>query len=66
MRPKLAPKTGGQFMKCNECTLFQATLNGSPGIRMTADAELIAKTEAKKAAHIKVGAWVSGSRFNGI
>ncbi|CAN0222306.1 unnamed protein product, partial [Scytosiphon promiscuus] len=34
-RPNIQPKTGGTFMKCDECTRLKATRFGAPGIVST-------------------------------
>lgn len=53
-RPNLKPKRGGTFMKCNTCTLFQDTLNGSPGKRTTLDTATIARVKQQQSEHVKV------------
>ena len=53
-RPQLKPKTGGDFMKCSQCTLYSATLLGSPGVRVTADDDLIQRTTEDRKRHLEV------------
>lgn len=52
-RPALKPKIGGDFMKCNACTLFADTLNGAPGVRATLDPSTIANAREMRDAHLE-------------
>ena len=53
-RPNVRPRVGGDFMKCNPCTHFHDTLNGSPGLRATVDPAVRARAEVDRARHLQV------------
>lgn len=53
-RPNIKAKMGGDFMKCNDCTLFHDTLHGSVGVRATEDSAVRAKTTMAQKAHLEV------------
>lgn len=47
-------KTGGTFMKCHSCTLYHDTLNGSAGVRVTADTATIERAKREQREHLRV------------
>ncbi|CAM9794204.1 unnamed protein product, partial [Sphacelaria rigidula] len=53
-RPHYKMRSGCSFMKCHSCTLFHDTLNGTAGVRVTANPESMRKAAAGQAEHIKV------------
>lgn len=46
-------RSGCSFMKCHSCTLYHDTLNGTAGIRVSADPETMKRAAAAQAAHMK-------------
>lgn len=53
-RGHIKPKTGGDFMKCYECTIYKDTRFGSPGIRPSTDPATLAAAKESHEAHLKV------------
>jgi hypothetical protein len=53
-RRHIKPKTGGEFMKCYECTVYKDTLFGSPGIKPSKDPAKRASVKLRHDSHLKV------------